>query len=284
MFDWLKNRYKTIFPPYRDAFRDYPPHPVPRYGQGHPPHPGLYQIIDRERDTYRTLIGKCLEQKKVLHQLSMDKGRAGSWMPWLNNPFMPALDMISLYSLIGHFKPSRYIEIGCGISTRMAALAIRDLSPGTEIISVDPDPEKWISGFNLNPIAKKLEDAPEEILSLIRENDLLFLDGTHRLLPNSDVMVFFLEILPRLPGGVIVQIHDVYLPYDYPPFMCDRLYSEQYVLATMLLSAQGKFQLLLPNYFISQDPALSEMLSPLWHHPGLATAEHHGGSFWFQTR
>lgn len=43
-------------------------------------------------------------------------------------------------------------------------------------------------------------------------------------------MVCFLELLPNLRKGVIVHFHDIYLPLDYPQFMCDRFYSEQYVL------------------------------------------------------
>jgi hypothetical protein len=93
-------------------------------------------------------------------------------------------------------------------------------------------------------------------------------------------MVVFLELIPQLKKGVIVRFHDIYLPYDYPQFMCDRFYSEQYGLAIMLLSNQAKFKVLLPNYFISEDSQLKSIIDPIWRDiPGV---EKHGGSFWIQ--
>lgn len=93
-------------------------------------------------------------------------------------------------------------------------------------------------------------------------------------------MVFFLEILPRLKEGVIVHIHDIYLPYDYPQFMCDRAYSEQYGLAMYLLANPKKYQPICPNFFMSEDKELSDMLKPVWDHKNLKGVEQHGGSFW----
>jgi hypothetical protein len=101
-------------------------------------------------------------------------------------------------------------------------------------------------------------------------------------LPNSDATVFFLEILPRLQPGVIVHIHDIYLPYDYPQFMCDRFYSEQYTLAAFILANPLRYSTLLPNYFISEDKELSDILLPIWNHPNLKDVEKHGGSYWMK--
>ena len=84
----------------------------------------------------------------------------------------------------------------------------------------------------------------------LKASGILFINNSHRVLPNSDVVVLFLEVLPWLAPGVIVHIHDVYLPHDYPKFMCDRGYSEQYFLATFLLANPAKYKTLLTNYFI----------------------------------
>lgn len=93
-----------------------------------------------------------------------------------------------------------------------------------------------------------------------------------------------MEILPNLNSGVIVHIHDIYIPYDYPQFMCDRFYSEQYGLAMYLLANSDKYVPVLPNYFIYEDKALSEILKPFWKHPNLEGVEQHGGSFWLQIK
>jgi len=91
-----------------------------------------------------------------------------------------------------------------------------------------------------------------------------------------------MELLPFLKKGVIVHIHDIYLPYDYPQFMCDRFYNEQYMLAAFLMADPKKYKPILPNFFISEDKELSDLISPMWAHPNLANIEKHGGSFWIQ--
>ena len=109
-----------------------------------------------------------------------------------------------------------------------------------------------------------------------------FFDGSHCLLPSSDVTIFFLGVLPLLSKGVIVQIHDIYLPYDYPHFMCQRLYSEQYALAIVLLNNLNSYKILMPNYFVSKKLQLSQVLKPLWDEINNTKLEKHGGSFWLE--
>jgi hypothetical protein len=118
------------------------------------------------------------------------------------------------------------------------------------------------------------------VLDEIRSGDILFFDGSHRAFQNSDVTVFFLEVLPSLPSGVTVQIHDIVLPEDYPPEWHTRLYSEQYLLAAMLLAKESPFRTLLPNCFACLDPVLrpkaDALVTPHMSHVV-------GGSFWLET-
>jgi hypothetical protein len=122
------------------------------------------------------------------------------------------------------------------------------------------------------------------ITSGLGENDILFIDNSHRCLPNSDATVCFLELLPQLKTGVIVHIHDIYIPYDYPQNMCDRFYSEQYVLAAFLLANPKKYEVLFPGIFVSEDQLLANSLESLWQSPNTKNAERHGGSFWFRVK
>ena len=91
-----------------------------------------------------------------------------------------------------------------------------------------------------------------------------------------------MEVLPKLKPGVIVHIHDIYLPYDYPQNMCDRAYSEQYGLAFYLLANPQKYVTLLPNYYISEDKELALIISEIWNHNNLNEVERHGGSYWLK--
>jgi len=183
--------------------------------------------------------------------------------------------------MITEFKPNNYFEIGSGNSTKVVFKAKTDYKLETKIISIDPMPRAEIDNLADIIIREPAENIDLKILDDLNENDILFIDNSHRILPNSDSMVFYLEILPKLKKGVVVHIHDIYLPYDYPQFMCDRFYSEQYGLAMYLLANPKKFKTLLPNYFISKDKELSEFIAPIWNHANLKGVERHGGSFWF---
>ena len=194
------------------------------------------------------------------------------------------MDIIGIYTLLAEFKPRKYIEIGLGNSTKVAYKAKTEQGLNTEIISIDPLPRAEIDNLADKIIRKPFEDVDFNILDELNENDVLFVDNSHRILPNSDSMVFYLEVLPKLKKGVIVYIHDIYLPYDYPQFMCDRFYTEQYGLAMYLLANSEKYEPLLPNYFIFEDKELSNQVEPIWHSPNLKNVERYGGSFWLRIK
>jgi hypothetical protein len=278
----IKEFYKFLSPKFQNLFLDYKVNFKPRYGHGKPPHPGLYAIIDAQRENYRKLLLKALEHKNELWQIKDSKMEADPVKPAWNNGFLPGLDIIGIYTLLSEFKPKKYIEIGSGNSTKVAFKAKQDQKLATEIISIDPMPRAEIDNLADKIIRKPFEDIDFNILDELNENDILFVDNSHRILPNSDSMVFYLEILPRLKKGVIVHIHDIYLPYDYPQFMCDRFYSEQYGIAMYLLANSKKYEPILPNYFISEDKELSELIAPIWKHENLENVERHGGSFWLR--
>jgi hypothetical protein len=95
--------------------------------------------------------------------------------------------------------------------------------------------------------------------------------------------VFFLEIIPRLAPGVLVQVHDICLPYDYPRGWEDRWYSEQYLLAAYLLGGAAGIRIVLPNAFVSAEESLRSVCDPVWDAPGFEQVERRGSSFWFET-
>jgi len=87
-----------------------------------------------------------------------------------------------------------------------------------------------------------------------------------------------------LPAGVIVHVHDVYLPYDYPQDVCDRYYSEQYVLASFLMANPEKYHTIMPNFYVSEDPELFTILKPFWDQPEMKDVERHGASYWIEIK
>ena len=276
----IKQIYRFINPKFQNLFLEYKVDFKPRYGHGKPPHQDLYKIIDSNREIFRQLIEKSLLLKNFIWTIKDAKDEKDSSKPTLNNGFLPGLDIIGIYTMLTEFKPKKYIEIGSGNSTKVAFKAKTEQNLDTEIISIDPMPRAEIDHLANRVIREPFEDIDFDIVDELNENDVLFVDNSHRILPNSDSMVFFLEVLPRLKKGVIVQIHDIYLPYDYPQFMCDRFYSEQYGLAMYLLANPKKYETILPNYFIYEDKELSQLISPIWQHDNLQNVEKHGGSYW----
>jgi len=99
----------------------------------------------------------------------------------------------------------------------------------------------------------------------------------------GDTVTLFLEVLPQLPPGVLVHVHDVFLPYDYPADWAPRYYGEQYLLACYLLAGWAKLTVMMPTWYAAQTPTLAGIVEPLWAAlpvTGLATA---GMGFWMRT-
>ena len=278
----IKQIYRFLNPKFQNIFLDYKVDFKPRYGHGKPPHRELYQIIDANRDMYTDFINNALYYKDKIRAIRDSADETDPARPSWNNGFLPGLDIIGIYTLLSVLKPNKYIEIGSGHSTKVASMAKADQDIDMEITSIDPMPRAEIDNLADRIIREPFENIDFNILDELNENDILFVDNSHRILPNSDAMVFFLEVLPRLKKGVVVHIHDIYLPHDYPQFMCDRYYSEQYGLAMYLLANPKKYDTILPNYFISEDKELADLISPIWKHDNMDKVEKHGGSFWLR--
>ena len=278
----IKQLYRFLNPKFQNLFLEYKVDFKPRYGHGKPPHPGLYGIIDSNRQNYKDLLKSALSYRDAIWSIKESKVETDPSKPAWNNGYLPGLDIIMLYIMLAENKPKKYIEIGSGNSTKVAFKAKTEQKLQMEIISIDPMPRAEIDSLADKVVREPFENINYNIVEELNANDILFVDNSHRILPNSDSMVFYLEILPKLKKGVIVHIHDIYLPYDYPQFMCDRFYSEQYGLAMFLLANPGKYETICPNYFIFEDEELSELVSPVWEHENLRGVERHGGSFWIR--
>jgi predicted O-methyltransferase YrrM len=201
---------------------------------------------------------------------------------WANDWFSP-FDGASLYGLIAELTPQRYIEIGSGISTRFARRAIRDLHLRTRIVSIDPCPRNEVDTICDEVMRSRLEDIPREFWEGIETDDLLFVDNSHRSFSNSDVTVFFAEVLPALKPGTVWGLHDVFLPWDYPDTWSDRFYNEQYLLLAYLLGGANGDEIILPVAWAANQPSLRDILNDLWIRKDLfQSLEPHGGCFWMR--
>ena len=263
-----------------DIHLDYPVHPRPRYGHGRPPHPQLTALLAAGDARYRARLEDILRHADALAAIPREPGPDGE-PAWING-FIPGLDGAALYAFVAGGRPATYLEVGSGNSTRFARRAVRDTGGATRIVSIDPEPRAEVDALCDEVIRTPFEDTDLAVLDRLVPGDVVFVDNSHRLFTNSDATVVFLELLPRLPAGVLVGIHDIYLPQDYPPEWNDRFYSEQYALAAFLLGGHAGFSIELPAFYASTHAELGGVLNPLWERPGFDGVERHGGAFWMR--
>jgi hypothetical protein len=256
----------------------------PRWGFDKPPHPQLYAILDQRREQYGELLRKFLPFKEHFLAISKDENRTHALEPHLSNPWLPVLDSLALYCLLGFYRPSTYLEVGSGNSTLFARRSIRDNALATKIVSIDPEPRAEIDQTCDELLRKPVEVFDPLYFDRLGRGDFLFIDNSHRCFMNSDATAVFLDIIPRLAPGVVVQVHDIWLPNDYPKAWADRYYSEQYLLAAYLLAGCQRFDVLLPNAFITLDKPLMCILDPILTDRRMEGVKRGGGSFWFVMR
>jgi len=270
---------------------DYPVKISPRYGYGKPPHPEVLRILEEGRAEYaQRLLGFC-KLKDWLSKIPDEPSAAPTEPCWGPQRFFSSLDAVALCGMLVEFRPKNLIEVGSGYSTKFARCAIQQNELSTRITSIDPFPRAEIDAVCDRVIRQPLEDVNLSIFEELQAGDFLFIDSSHRTFTNSDVTIVFMELLPRLREGVLVHIHDIFWPYDYPPEWNDRYYSEQYLLAAYLLGAGvSRVKILLPNAFIVHDQELTDICQPLLEIAGVGRSRDDasspyglgGGSFWLQ--
>jgi hypothetical protein len=139
-------------------------------------------------------------------------------------------------------KPRRIIEIGSGFSTLMAVKAVRrnhedDAGYRCRHVCIEPYEMPWLEAQPVEVIRKKVEDLGVGFFAELAENDILFIDSSHMIRPQGDVLFEYGELLPTLALGVIVHIHDIFSPKNYPAEWLDRrvlFWNEQYLLEAFL--------------------------------------------------
>ncbi len=154
--------------------------------------------------------------------------------PRWHQDWFPRLDGAAAYAMIRRHAPKRIVEIGSGHSTRFFARAVLDAGLGTRITAIDPQPRADIETLGIKIMHTTVQTAGLGAFSDIEAGDVLSIDSSHIMMPGSDVDLMLNCLLPTLPGGVIVHIHDIFLPDDYPREWEWRAYNEQLAVACLI--------------------------------------------------
>jgi hypothetical protein len=202
----------------------------------------------------------------------------------LNNGLFGGHDALALVAMLQKYRPKQIIEIGSGYSSLLIANELaQDPTHDAEFVCVDPFPRPFIhdlrkkSGAISRLNAEKVEELPVSFFSGLEANDVLFIDSSHVAKTGSDVNFLFFEVLPRLAPGVVIHIHDIFLPCDYPAHWVLDLgfcWNEQYLLRALLMRSTA-FEVLFGSAFA--ELAFPELLKMAWRRDVSG-----GSSFWMR--
>jgi predicted O-methyltransferase YrrM len=200
--------------------------------------------------------------------------------PRFDQDWFPALDAAAAYAIVCGLRPRRIVEVGSGHSTRFLARAIADRELTTTLLCIDPEPRARLEGLPVRRLETTLQQAPESCFTDLGAGDLLFIDSSHILMPGTDVDWLLNRILPTLARGVLVHVHDVFLPDPYPQAWAWRGYNEQQALAALLQG--GGYGIRFASHFVATrrpDRLAAGVLAQLPHGlDGLAS------SLWLEKR
>lgn len=203
---------------------------------------------------------------------------------YYKNLYFVAPDAVALYLILRSFKPKRVIEVGSGFSSAVMIDTNEKFFQGEikcQFIEPFPDRLNWFlsqsQNSNYQLLEKKVQEVPFSVFESLEEGDLLLIDSSHVSKLGSDVNYLFFNILPRLKKGVVVHVHDVMYPFEYPRAWVEekRFWNEAYLLRAFL-SNNKDFEIKLFNSFMT-------VHHKAWlqtHMPILGNAE--GGSIYFQ--
>ena len=210
----------------------------------------------------------------------------------LDNTLFGGTDALVAYCMVRQFQPQLIIEIGSGLSSVLLAQAVAR-NDGSDLICIEPFPREFVrKGFPglRSLIEKKVQDIDLEFFSQLESSDLLFIDSSHAVKIGGDVNYLFLEVLPRLKPGVIVHVHDIFLPFEYRrDWVMDefRFWSEQYLLQAFL-TFNSEFEVLMANRYLAHRylddlkatfPSLEKLKATLPN-----SVRWGGGSFWMRRK
>ncbi len=201
---------------------------------------------------------------------------------YLGNRLFDGVDALLAYCMVRHFQPRCVIEVGSGFSSLVMGRAAAK-NGNAPLVCVDPFPREFLRekfpGLQ-TLVERNVQQIDLEFFSQLHSGDILFIDSSHTVKIGGDVNYLFLEVLPRLSPGVIVHVHDIFLPFEYRrDWVLDefRFWTEQYLLQAFL-TFNSEFEVLLANYFLSHyhEEALKSAFPDLdrWI----------GGSFWMRRK
>jgi hypothetical protein len=196
----------------------------------------------------------------------------------LHNGYYPTPDAEIYAAMILDTKPRQIVEVGCGYSTLVARRAIRYAALPTKLTVIDPSPRTGVDSVVDEIVNSFAEDSGLDHRAWAA-NDILFIDSSHICRSRGDVPFLFCQVLPKLPIGVFVHVHDIFIPYDYPTNYDDLCYTEQYLLYC-ILSGSARYSTVLATHYLSRNHP--KPMQQVFSSKVGASDLYNGASYWLQ--
>ncbi len=244
--------------------------------------PGINFRAAHQIELVRTLAS---EYGAEFNSLRRQPGSDNSF--YLENRYFESVDAELLFGVVRHFKPDRVIEMGSGFSSLLIAQALganEEDGRAGHLTTYDPYPRPFIARAAQQGVidlhGKGAQQIHGSVFEQLRADDILFIDSSHVLRVGSDVQHLYLHVLPRLAPGVLVHIHDIFLPDDYPPAWPRhhlRFWNEQYLLQAFL-TFNSAYEVLLGSAYLHRRHAniLQQLVS------SYDQTRQSPGSFWMR--
>jgi hypothetical protein len=201
-----------------------------------------------------------------------------------DNEYFGWTDSQLWYALLTNRRPRRVLEVGSGWSTALLLDACDREGLDTTVTAIEPFPERLHSVMRdgdedrVTVRETKVQDVSPDELADLQTGDVLFIDSTHVAKIGSDVNHLVFGVFPRLPPGVLVHVHDIAYPFEYPQEWVEegRAWNEAYLLRGFLLGNTRWRVRLWPSFLWLREP---DRMRRALHADTLVD----GGSLWLET-
>lgn len=237
--------------------------------------------IEMNEEQQRTLFRELLEIARSAPYLGSGKHRYQ-----FDNQMLGSMDGLMLYSMIHKFQPKNIIEVGSGYSSAIM-LDVNNLERDNsmKLTFIEPYPDRLNSLLKDEDrraaiiLEQKIQEVDLEQFKSLGHNDILFLDTSHIVKTGNDVVFWLFNILPKLNSGVIIHIHDIFWPFEYPKHWIEqqKCYTEIYLIRAFLMNNPA-YEILHFNSFIQyKERELIDRELPVLN-------QSEGGSLWIRKK
>lgn len=242
------------------------------------PEAGAYAAVDAAFAAARPAFEAVMDAIDGHADALLPLADAAPPAPRFAQGWFPPLDAAAAYALVRRHRPGRIVEVGSGHSTRFLARAVADGGFTTAITAIDPRPRADLQRLPITTIRRPVQRAGLDAFARLAAGDVLFIDSSHLAVPGSDVDLLFGRVIPALPAGTLIHVHDMPLPDPYPADWAWRGYNEH--LPVIALMAGGGFRPVFAAHWVATRMAERVARSVVARLPRVGGAR--DGSLWLE--